>query len=315
MVGSALKKLAKENNLTVDKGIAYGSLGGFAATLSEGSGWKRIVFSTQFPDPAGRTGIMDAVAARDIKKEFRVSELTVGSKMIVVTFLDNPGTMKRIQAFLDWFLPMLRSFGATGADICPECGGMITAGSWAMVNGIAHHFHTGCAAHVRQHMQEQEENRKQEESGSYVLGLIGSLLGAALGAVVWAIVLSFGYIASLVGLLIGFLAEKGYNLCKGKQGKGKIAILILAIIFGVVLGTFLSESYGLFDLIQSGEIPGLEVSDIPATILFLLVNDGEYLGIVLKNIITGLLFAALGVFALLRQTGKAVTGSRYEELK
>ena len=69
--------------------------------------------------------------------------------------------------------------------------------------------------------------------------LLGMAAGAALGAVVWAIVLSFGYIASLVGLLIGFLAEKGYSLCKGRQGKGKIAILILAVVFGVVLGTFI----------------------------------------------------------------------------
>ena len=315
MIGSALKKLAKQQGLTVDKGIAYGSLGGYAATLCEGSGWKRIVFSTQFADPAGRTSITDAVSARDMKKEFRVSELTVGSKMIVVTFLDNPGTMKRIQAFLDWFLPMLDSYGASGVDICPECGGEISGGSWAMVNGIAHHYHSGCAAHVRQSLEAEQERRSQEDSGSYTAGLLGSLLGAVLGAVVWAVVLSFGYIASLVGLLIGFLAEKGYNLFKGKQGKGKIAILILAVVFGVVLGTFLAESYGLFDLINSGMVPGLEISDIPKTILYLLANDGEYLGIVLKNVGMGLLFAALGVFALLRQAGKDVAGSRYVELK
>ena len=141
------------------------------------------------------------------------------------------------------------------------------------------------------------------------------MLGAALGAIVWAIVLSFGYIASLVGLLIGFLAEKGYNLCKGKQGKGKIAILILAVVFGVVLGTLLAESYGLFDLINSGMVSGLEISDIPETILYLLVNDGEYLGIVLKNVAMGLFFAALGVFALLRQTGKDLSGYQFVDLK
>ena len=89
MIGSALKKLAKEYDMTVDKGIAYGSLGGFAATLSEGAGFKQIVFSTCFDDPAGRTGITDTVNARNVKKEFRVQELTVSSKMIAVTFLDN----------------------------------------------------------------------------------------------------------------------------------------------------------------------------------------------------------------------------------
>lgn len=315
MIGSALKKLAKENNMTVDQGIAYGSLGGFCATLSEGSGWKRVVFSTQFSDPAGRTGVMDTVNARDLKKDFRVLELTVGSKMIVVNFQDNPGTMKRIRAFLEWFLPVLRSFGASGTEICPECGMPIDQGCWVMVNDIAHHYHTACAHRVRRNLELSNEQRASEDSGSYATGLLGSLLGAALGAVVWAVVLSIGYIASVVGLLIGFLADKGYQLCKGKQGKGKIAILILAIVFGVVLGTFLAESYGLFDLISSGSVPGLEISDIPETIVYLFAVDGEYRGIVLKNVVMGLLFAALGVFALLRQTGKDMAGDRFVELK
>ena len=38
MIGSALKKMARENGMTVQGGVAYGSLRGFAATLSEGSG-------------------------------------------------------------------------------------------------------------------------------------------------------------------------------------------------------------------------------------------------------------------------------------
>ena len=59
MIGSGLKKLAKEYGMTVSGGIAYGSMGGFAATLSEGAGYKRLVFSTRVSDPAGRAGFMD----------------------------------------------------------------------------------------------------------------------------------------------------------------------------------------------------------------------------------------------------------------
>lgn len=315
MIGGGLRKLAKEYGMNLAQGVAYGSLGGFGATLYEGAGFKRIVFSTRFADPAGRTGIMDTVNARNMKKEFRVTEFTVGSQMIVVTFLDNPGTMKRIRAFLDWFLPLLGSFGASGAEICPECGMPIGQGKWAMVNGIAHHYHIACADRVQRELELSNERRASEDSGSYFTGLLGAVLGSALGAVVWAIVLSFGYIASVVGLLIGFLAEKGYSLCKGRQGKGKIAILILAVVFGVVLGTFLAESYGLYDLIQSGMVPELEITDIPETIVYLLMNDGEYLGIILKNVGMGLFFAALGAFALLRQTGQNVAGARFVNLK
>ncbi|MGM9605406.1 MAG: hypothetical protein ACI3XG_10120 [Faecousia sp.] len=314
MIGGGLKKLANEYQMTVAQGVAYGSLGGFAATLSEGSGWKRIVFSTQFPDPAGRTGIMDTVNARDLKKEFRVLELTVGAKLIVVNFQDKTGTMKRMRAFLEWFLPLLRTFGASGAEVCPECGMPIDQGCWALVNGVAYHYHTACADRVRRELEWDNEQRASEDSGNYVTGLLGALVGSALGAVVWAIVLSIGYIASVVGLLIGFLAEKGYDLCRGKQGKGKIVILIFAVIFGVLLGNLGAEAYDVFRLIRSGELAALAVGDIPLLISALIMEDPEYRVYILKNVLMGLLFAALGVFALLRQAGSKLSGNKFVEL-
>jgi len=75
----------------------------------------------------------------------------------------------------------------------------------------------------------------------------------------WAVVLNLGYVASLVGLLIGFLALKGYDLLKGKQGKGKVAILIVAIVFGVLLGTFAEETFTVIGLINNGEL-NLEIA-------------------------------------------------------
>lgn len=315
MIGSGLRKLANEYGMTIDSGVAYGSLGGFAATLSEGAGFKRLVFSTRFNDPAGRTGFMDAVNARDVKKDFRVSGLGIDARTIVVNFLDNPGTMKRIREFLDWVLPMLRTYGASGVEICPDCGMSIDGGCWAMVNGVAHHFHEACAARVRQAVASGNEQRIQEDTGNYLTGFLGALAGSVLGAVAWAIVLSIGYIASVIGLLIGFLAEKGYDLARGKQGKGKVAILIFAVIFGVLLGNLGAEAYSVFSMIHTGELGGIAVGDIPLLIWLVLTQDAEYRGYFIKNVLMGLLFAALGVFALLRKAGKDVSGVEYIDLK
>lgn len=52
MIGSGLKKYALEHGMKVSNGVAYGSLRGFAATLSEGSGYKQIMVTTKFSDPA-----------------------------------------------------------------------------------------------------------------------------------------------------------------------------------------------------------------------------------------------------------------------
>lgn len=315
MIGSALKKLAKQHNMRIDHGVAYGALRGYAATLSEGSGWKMIQLTTRFPDTNKLTELQMTVNSRDLAKEFRVQNLTFATVRTTIVFRDNPGTMKKIEAFLDWFMPLLEAAGATRVNICPECGSEMTTGSWKLIGGAAYCLHEGCAAHIRQSLDMEQEQRKQEDTGSYVTGLIGSLVGAVLGAIVWAIVLNVGYVASVVGLLIGWLAEKGYNLLHGKQGKAKIAILIIAIIFGVLLGTFAADAFTLVGMINEGELSGYGYGDIPWLISFLLESNSEYMSGTLSNIGMGLLFAALGVFSLLRNAGKEVSGTKFIDLK
>ena len=69
MIGSGLKKLANEYGMKVASGVAYGSLGGYAATLSEGSGYKQIIFSVQFPDLANRSKLADYLQTLNLKKQ------------------------------------------------------------------------------------------------------------------------------------------------------------------------------------------------------------------------------------------------------
>ena len=313
MVGSGLKKLAKENGMTVAKGVAYGSLRGYAATLSEGAGWKQIVFATSINDAVKKTAFLDAVGAVDVTKQFRVQKLGITPKAIQVNFLDNPGTMKKIYAFLDWFLPMLETAGATKAGICTECGFEVTGGRWVLINGIAYYLHEGCAQKVKREIEASNEHQKESDTGSYLTGTLGAFGGAAIGAILWALVLLMGYVASIVGFVIGWLAEKGYTLLKGRQGKAKVVILILAIIFGVVAGTLVADVVSLGQMILNGELQGFVIADIPL-LMSLILQDPEYLAGTGKNVILGLVFAALGVFSLLRQAGKEVSGVSYAEL-
>lgn len=319
MIGSGLKKLALKNGMTVSNGVAYGSLCGYAAMLSEGAGYKQIVFSTQFSDAVKKTEFMDAVGRygqKQLNKDFRVTNLGVNAGLIQVVFHDTVGTMKKIEAFIDWIIPLLNQYGATGANICPECGcEILDSGSWVMVDSVCHHVHGGCAQRIEQGVQERNEQDKQQRTGSYFSGAVGAFLGAVLGAVVWAIVLFAGYVASLVGLLIGWLANKGYDLLKGKQGKGKVVILILAIIFGVLLGTLAVDAVSLAQMIDVGELPGFTYGDIPLMIVALFAESPEYVSATVSNIGLGLLFAALGVFALLRKAGKEVADTKFVKLR
>lgn len=311
MIGSGLKKLAKENGMSVSNGVAYGSLQGFAATLSEGSGYKQIVFSTKFTEPGKADALQEQLNQRNITREFRVQKLSIAPNGIGIVFLDNPGTMKKIEAFLDWFLPLLKESSATGVNVCTECGCEVTSGRWVLIDGIAHHMHDSCAQKAQHDIAEEEQTRKQADTGSYARGVLGALLGSAVGAVVWAIVLYMGYVASIVGLLIGWLAEKGYNLLRGKQGKAKVLILIIAIIFGVLLGTFAAEAIAVAEAIDAGQLGNLTYGDILPLIILVLIEDEEVASAIFGNVLMGLLFAGLGVFALLRKAGKDVSGTKF----
>ena len=224
MIGTTYKKFAAEYDMKVNRGVAYGSLGGYTATLCEGAGWKRIVFATSIPDAARALELQTRLNGVNLRKTYRVKELTIAPKNITV-------------------------------------------------------------------------------------------LGSAIGAVVWSVILYFGYVTSLVGLLIGFLAEKGYNLFRGKQGKGKIAILVLAVILGVLVGNFGADVFTLVQMIAAGELEGFVYGDIPMLILVVLLEDSEYLMATLSNIGMGLLFAGLGVWGLLRRANAEVSATRVVDLK
>lgn len=314
MIGFGLKKLANQYGMRVCNGIAYGSLMGFATTMCEGSGWKRVDIATRFESLEQQKAFETAVYAVDLKRVYRVQSMAVNQRNINVVFHDTVGTMKKIEAFIAWFYPLLEQNGAYKADICAECGTQITNGNWYAVDGIAYHMHDTCAERVGQALNADAQQRKDQDTGSYVKGFIGAFIGAMLGSVVWALVLYAGYVASLVGLVIGWLAEKGYTLLKGKQGKGKVAILIIVIILGVLVGTLLPDVVILAQMVGAGELPGITYGDIPGLIVMVMAEDAEYLTGILTNAGMGLLFAALGVFALLRKTKQEVTDATIKKL-
>lgn len=315
MIGSGLKKLAAEHGMKVDRGVAYGNLQGYAATMCEGSGWKRVVFSTCFADPVQKTLFMDAIQTVNVQKEYRVTNLSVAPNGILVDFLDNPGTMAKIRSFLAWFLPLLQQYQASAWNVCQECGCEVTAGKWMLINGVASFMHDSCAAKAARDVEGENERRKQEDDGTYLKGTIGAILGALLGAVVWALVLLAGYVASIIGLLIGWMSNKGYDLLHGKKGKGKVAILIVSVILGVIMGTLGATAISL--AMEISEFPelGLTYGDIPAAMLVLFQEDAEFSSMILSNIGMGLLFAALGVYWLVIRTGKEVADEKIVELK
>ena len=221
--------------------------------------------------------------------------------------------MKRFHEFLQWFFPLLPQAGATGYDCCCSCGQPFNGDeTWKMAGDTPMHLHTGCAQSLLRDVQQEEE--AEQKTGSYVKGLIGALLGGVLGAVLWALVLYLGYIAAVAGLVIGLLAELLYRAFGGKNGKGKIPILILGVVVGVVLGTFASDAFTLASMISNNEI-ALSFSEIIPYIFYLLGESTEYFDATMANLVEGLLFALIGMAGMLYRTYKETKKFKMKDMK
>lgn len=314
MIGSGFRKYARKNGLKVGNGIAYGSLRGYAVSLCEGGGWKRMTVNTRIANPTAKAELMAQMEDKGNKKRFSIQETQFGSGKIVISFFDTIGTLKKIEAFTTWLFPLLDGAGAEKANICDACGlEMGNSEVWKLIDETAYHMHPACgekmAAGIRQAEQEQTESR----TGSYLLGLVGALLGALLGAVVWAVVYELGYIASIVGLLIAFLAVKGYELLHGRQGAGMTVIILAAVIFGVVAGNLGAYYWELLSLVMSGELP-ISAGQIPGLLFTTLVDEAVF-GQVLRDLAMGLFFALLGAFGAIAKTAKTVGKTKIIDLE
>lgn len=303
MIGSAYKKFAAERGLKCSNGICYGELNGFMVTLSEGRGYKDIYISAQCgQDTCGRL-----MAEADVlKKKYKLNAFEVNSKFVYIAFLDGVGTLKRIVAFVDEFMPQLREYGVGGAEICPECGGTLDSGCVTkLIYGHAVKLHSGCAEEIINQMRDGEEQAAEVKSNAG-MGIIGAVLFGIVGAIPWAIVYALGWFVGWLGALIGFMVVKGYEKFGGNIKKSVIPVFAVIVILCVIFAQFLGDAFQLGYYIQNGEIYGT-FADIPSYIKILLEEEPEYRASVIKNIIIGLIFAALGVYGLFRSLISSVS--------
>lgn len=140
----------------------------------------------------------------------------------------------------------------------------------------------------------------QEKKGSIIGGIIGALLGASIGAVVWTLVGMLGYIASIVGFVIAFLADKGYDLFKGRQGVIKMIVLILCVVLAVcigTLGTAVWQIHNEYDALS--DIEKKYYYPAETEVIKLMLADSEVQQGLIKDSAMGLLFGILGSFGLI----------------
>lgn len=303
MVGTGIKKYAKENNWQIKNGVAFGVYRGYMMSMQEGAGWKSLSIAARLEGETALNSAYELLNDSDIMKDYRISGSNVSPSAVNITFIDNPGTMKKIVEFMECFCDGLDSFGAKGVNYCSSCGIELNGmGVPSLMNDTVYLLHEGCLHRDDEQLSIAKEEMKKE--GSVVTGTIGAFLGAIVGAIPWAVAYYFGWFVGWLGFLIGLAAKKGYELLKGKESRMKGVAVILATILGV----FLAESAALIvniGVIWAEDGDAFSILDVIYTYFYMLVNEPEIRTLVIKDVLFGLVFAGLGIWSTIREIFKS----------
>lgn len=297
MIGFQLKKYATEKGLTVGKGMAYGVYRGYMMTLSEGMGWKEAVFAVQLNEDAVKMELR-RLAGQNELKQYAIRQFIVEDRQIRVVFSDRLGFFAKMVEFIDKICDKLTECSVPGAAYCNTCGRLLSEepSATALVDGRAVLVHESC---LSEYNQANVAAQGPAAQGSIGMGLLGALLGGLVGAIPWFIAYCLGWYVALFGLLIGLGAKKGYELLHGRESVAKAIIVILATVFAVFIMEVLScVAYWMLDP-EFAEY-GLSFLDVFVAFFQLLGQDAEFRVAVLVDLLVGVIFAGVGIFALAR---------------
>ena len=103
MVGKAIKDYAQEKGMAIKNGVAFGVYRDFMMSMQEGSGWKSVSFAVRFDDENVKEILEGYFNQKEIRRDYRINKTTLSPNAVVIEFLDNPGTMKKIVAEMKKF--------------------------------------------------------------------------------------------------------------------------------------------------------------------------------------------------------------------
>ena len=332
MISAKMTNIGNSNGFQVEAGYSFGYIGNLLVTLSDGMGTKIISIYAGRAEDTDESGLapaqrMKALIEQNIpdKKTYLLGgvEPAANGRAVRVIFQDTLGTPKRVEKFISEVLPLLDAAGFNG-HACAVCAQPCQTSALILSDDAVLPAHGDCVDKADESRQTAaNDNFSIPESKHLLRGTLGALAGSILGAVVWAVVAAFGYILSAVGLLIGFLSSKFYDLFGGKNCRAKLVIVILCVIIGVLLGNVFSLAYELSSLYDELVTEVASSQDVITKAEFIreclvgeinIWQDSEVIGELAKNLLLGLVFAFVGCYSMFRGLNREVNPDKIKRL-
>ena len=224
----------------------------FAATFLQGSQNNRTIFSLRviFSKPPKHL-------YRELKK--RMKDLAGLQKLNTMNnqFVTNVtiGRKQDFEAVFDRLMQeMVSASAALGYEVpavCPICK-QPECDAYVFISFAYQPVHAACVQD--QIYNSRSKVQQNEQTGNYVLGIIGAILGGIVGTIPTILLVVFGgLISGWLCALIPLGAYYGYKLLNGKLNKTTLTIVIIVSLLMVPVTQYLvdllwsvKEGYGLF---------------------------------------------------------------------
>ncbi len=255
MIFPKTKKIAAENNWHRTDNTVFGLYKNYFFTIGDSSllsspNYKYIIAKVDHLTQAQKLEISNALLKN--KSELKFTQFEFRDDKSLTLFYHETFGFTKI-ALLYQMLDFLSGlFSLLGFESMLKChiSGETNDLQYYTVNGEGMILSKKTAFGLEKEL---EALRHQHEisNKNYFGGFLGSILFSLTAVILWVfIAVYFNRLASGVAFIIGFLGLKGYKYFKGKSGKYSGIILIFSNIIVVLISSYLTVIYLLFQQSQ-----------------------------------------------------------------
>jgi hypothetical protein len=261
----------------LDDKIYYGSIQDYNTTiLFNPWGFPELCISTTFPQTSDRAALSEKLSNCDLGAKYHIHsyKLTEYSIHFLWNISHDNYNHQDILSFIDWFLPLLKDYHATPANICTECGNIMTDTNshWYNVSGtgITRCIHKKCRGKMEREVQ-QASALILRKYPTYKRGILGTIIGTIPATLLWAFACKYGDIVIPAGMAIVFLAWLGYTFNCGFKSKWKPLIIYSISLCGILLGYLIHPLFGTPLPSPNATPPSIQLFMSHAFAVFLLI--------------------------------------------
>ncbi|MBE5930177.1 MAG: hypothetical protein E7268_03835 [Lachnospiraceae bacterium] len=221
----------------------FGNLRGYSSALFVNPAGKQLTVNTCISDKEQQEKLQNFLQTSDVKAKYHINQYSIEPEKLHFQWCSfgEKYSFEDISAFISWFYPQLKEYGASGIHVCPECGKEILplSGHWYMMahNRTVHYIHSACRGSLMQKEQQATSCFRKNKIPTYKAGFLWALLFSLPGTILWSLLVTKSDAAPCIGIFIGVLAWLGYTLAPGRRGAATLPLLFASALLNLLAGT------------------------------------------------------------------------------